>query len=38
MTTMDMINLLPIELYAMLVFLVVATFGAIYYILTKLED
>tara|TARA_R110002167_G_scaffold120240_1_gene298015 strand:- start:333 stop:449 length:117 start_codon:yes stop_codon:yes gene_type:complete len=38
MTTMEIIDLLPIEIYAMLVFLVVATFGAIYYILTKLED
>ena len=38
MTTMEIIDLLPIEIYAMLVFLVVATFGAIYYILTKWED
>lgn len=38
MTTMEIIDLLPIEIYAMLVFLVVVTLGAIYYILTKWED
>ena len=38
MTTMDMINLLPIELYAILVFLVIGNFVSIYYILTKIED
>ena len=38
MTTMDMINLLPIELYAILVFLVGVTLGAIIYIRLTQED
>jgi len=38
MTTMDMINLLPIELYAILVFLVGVIFGAILYIRLTQED
>lgn len=35
---MDMINLLPIELYAILVFLVGVIFGAILYIRLTQED
>tara|TARA_R110000744_G_scaffold107794_1_gene204432 strand:- start:624 stop:743 length:120 start_codon:yes stop_codon:yes gene_type:complete len=38
MTTMDMINLLPIEIYAILVFLVGVILGAIIYIRLTQED